>query len=345
MEKLSIIVPVFNVKRYIRECVESLVRQHYSNFEIIIVDDGSTDGSSELCDELSMTDKRICVIHQQNEGLSAARNTGLKNACGQYISFIDSDDYVSSDMFSKLISAIERTDSSVAICNFEVFNRENKYKSRRYHNEIIEFSPESQIYFYSAALDSSCNRVFKANVIKEHGLTFEHKSIVAQEDYWFQVRLFSFIERIVTIEDCMYYYRERESSITKSRSDGDITKRNLSFYSLMRDYVRQNTERNIDRFLRYLLVNLFSASVNNAPIASPKVINEIVSQYENVPDFIQSVSAESIRSFIKGDRLRDKYSKMTFWLLRYKMKHTYSLIESVRLKRLRSNSRTDLYYE
>ena len=345
MKKLSIIVPVFNVVKYLEECIESLIRQSYSNCEIIVVDDGSSDGSSELCDKLKIRDERIIVIHQRNGGLSAARNSGLRESEGQYISFIDSDDYVDLDMFTSLITELERTESSVAICNFEVFNKANKYKSRRYGNHVIDYAPKTQVEFYAAALDSSCNRVFKADAIKNNNLTFEHKNIVAQEDYWFQVRLFSHINRIVTVEDCFYYYRERGSSITKSHSDGDITNRNLRFYLLTQDYVKQNTDRNISQFLNYLLLNLFSASINNASASSSKVLMDIVSQYDTIPDFFKAISCSNICSIIKGNSLRDKYTRITYWMLRNRLNRIFSAIEAARLKRLRSSRRTDLYYE
>ena len=345
MKKLSIIVPIFNVKKYLAECVNSLTSQYYSNCEIILVDDGSTDGSSILCDQLAVTDKRIRVVHKANEGLSSARNVGMDIANGQYLSFIDSDDYVAPNMFESLISKMEETDASVAICNFEVFNKVNNYRSKRYDNSLIEYSPQTQLNFYSAALDSSCNRVFKSDAIKIPGIFFEHKNIVAQEDYWFQVRLFSHIERIVTVRDCLYYYRERGSSITKSHSDGDITNRNLRFYTLVQEYVQKNTNRKIDIFLNYLLVNLLNASVNNASATSPKVIKEIISYFERTQDFSKAISAESINLIIKGDSIRDKYTRLTYWLLRNRLKFVFAVVEAMRLKRLRSNNRTDLYFE
>lgn len=118
---LSIIVPTYNVKLYVEECVDSLLNQKYVDCEIIIVDDGSTDGSSEVCDKLKLKDSRIIVVHQKNGGLSAARNTGLKHAKGEYIGFIDSDDIVSPSMFSDMINTLEKNKADVAVCNFEVF--------------------------------------------------------------------------------------------------------------------------------------------------------------------------------------------------------------------------------
>lgn len=106
---ISVIVPVYNVRRYLRQCLESLATQNYLSFEVILVDDGSADGSDLLCDEYAAKDERFKVVHQQNAGLSVAHNTGLTHASGQYISFVDSDDWVSGYYLSTLMSAIEQS--------------------------------------------------------------------------------------------------------------------------------------------------------------------------------------------------------------------------------------------
>ena len=103
-ELLSIIVPVYNSKKYLTRCVESITNQSYLNIEIILIDDGSTDGSAELCDELEKRDRRIRVFHQKNSGPGAARNLGLLNATGSYITFVDSDDCVESDGYNKILN-------------------------------------------------------------------------------------------------------------------------------------------------------------------------------------------------------------------------------------------------
>ena len=345
MEKLSIIVPVYNVVKYIKECVDSLTNQDYNNLEIIIVDDGSTDGSGRLCDSLAEHDSRIRVIHQHNQGLSSARNTGLENASGTYIAFIDSDDYVAHNMFSTLIRELEKTHASVAICNFVIFNKSTELPFYRYGNEVIDYSFETQVKYYAAALDSSCNRVFRAKLIRDNNIVFEHKNIVAQEDYWFQLRAFSHIDRIVTIKDCLYHYRERGSSITKSHSDGDITNRNLHFYKCTEDYIRKQAHRNIERFMEYLWVNLFTASINNAPSTKTKDLLEILDQYKKLSIFKSAISENSINSIYPGSGIRIFYTRLTFCLLRLRLNWLYAILESMRLSRLRSNSRTSLYYE
>lgn len=106
-ELISVIVPVYNVRRYLRQCLESLASQDYPSFEIVLVDDGSTDGSGRICDEYATRNKRFSVVHQSNAGLSAARNVGLAHAHGRYVSFVDSDDWVAENYLSMLMTAVE----------------------------------------------------------------------------------------------------------------------------------------------------------------------------------------------------------------------------------------------
>ena len=113
---LSVIVPVYNVNNYLERCINSILEQNYQNMEIILVDDGSTDGSSIICDNYSKRYENIKVIHKQNGGLSSARNTGIDNCSGRYISFIDSDDWIDKEMFSEMIAQLEADNSDIVIC-------------------------------------------------------------------------------------------------------------------------------------------------------------------------------------------------------------------------------------
>lgn len=112
---ISVIIPVYNVEKYLRQCLESVIGQTYINLEIILVDDGSTDGSSKICDDFAAIDDRIVVIHQYNAGLSSARNAGLDIMKGDYVSFVDSDDWIEKDMFAILLSSLEDEKADIAI--------------------------------------------------------------------------------------------------------------------------------------------------------------------------------------------------------------------------------------
>ena len=128
MEKLiSVIIPVYNVVNYFDRCINSIINQTFKNLEIIIVDDGSTDGSSEACDKIAKIDNRIKVIHQINMGLSAARNAGLNIATGEYIAFVDSDDYLHPRMYEILYKEMTKNEVDMVICEFNEFEEEPKY--------------------------------------------------------------------------------------------------------------------------------------------------------------------------------------------------------------------------
>ncbi len=115
--KLSIIVPVFNIKEYLTRCVSSILGQSFTDFELLLVDDGSTDGSAEMCDDFAKKDNRVKVIHQPNSGVSTARNNGISAASGEYIGFVDSDDWIDREMFSSLLSCAETSDADVVVCD------------------------------------------------------------------------------------------------------------------------------------------------------------------------------------------------------------------------------------
>ena len=113
---ISIIIPVYNVKLYLDNCIQSVIQQSYTDFECILVDDGSTDGSSEICDQWAEKDNRIIIVHQPNGGVSSARNKGLEQAKGEYICFIDSDDWVDVDYLSAMINNLKEKETDLIIC-------------------------------------------------------------------------------------------------------------------------------------------------------------------------------------------------------------------------------------
>ena len=119
LELISVIIPVYNVEKYIRECLDSIVNQTYKNLQIILVDDGSTDNSGKICDEFAKKDSRITVVHQENQGAGAAKNTGLELIEGEYFSIIDSDDYIDLSMYEKMVSLMKQYDSVFVQCLFK----------------------------------------------------------------------------------------------------------------------------------------------------------------------------------------------------------------------------------
>ena len=135
-ELISVIVPVYNIEDYIAQCIESILKQTYSNLEILLVNDGSTDCCPEICDRYAGLDSRIQVIHKSNGGLSSARNSGLNQACGEYIAFIDGDDFIHPEMLEDLYFALKDCDADMSVCNLQYVD-ENGNPIREYPNHII----------------------------------------------------------------------------------------------------------------------------------------------------------------------------------------------------------------
>ena len=125
-ELISVIVPVYNVERYLRRCVDSILHQTYRNLEVLLVDDGSTDASGAICDEYAAQEEHVTAVHQKNGGLSAARNTGIERAKGTYLCFVDSDDFLDSRMLETLCRDLQEQDADVAVVGFRMFEREEE---------------------------------------------------------------------------------------------------------------------------------------------------------------------------------------------------------------------------
>lgn len=209
---ISIIVPVYNVEKYLNRCVDSIINQTYKNLEIILVDDGSTDNSGLLCDILRKSDARIKVIHKENGGLSSARNAGIAIAAGEYIGFVDSDDWIDIDMYECLISAIEETKSEVAVTGIcRIYDNgyfKNQYTKK--HTEVyrgIEIVAEylKQNSFSTAACDKLYRRELFSNRSFPEGKLYEDAPVIYD--------ILKNINKIVCIGKPQYKYFQRADSI------------------------------------------------------------------------------------------------------------------------------------
>ena len=220
----SFVIPVYNVEKYLQECVESIIKQTYQWFEIILVDDGSTDSSSKICDELKQKDSRISVIHQQNQGLSGARNTGIINAKNDFIIFLDSDDYwLYNGALKTIADCIEKNNADLIIWNSIKFLDGNtiaienarfiNYSERKYEpkNEIINE------YVYRAC---AWDKAIKTEIIKKNNLNFKIGDI--SEDVEWCADLLSLVDSFTYLGMPINAYRQRLGSITKFNPDKSV---------------------------------------------------------------------------------------------------------------------------
>lgn len=212
MSTISVIIPVYNVKDYLCECVESVISQTYSDLEIILIDDGSTDGSREICDSLAKRDKRIVVFHQTNAGLSMARNKGIELSHGEYICFIDSDDVVANNFCEVLYGLLDNTDYDFSLCSVLRFIDGEEITVDK-KEEII--SVKSNRDFFKMQLNRESefgvwNKLFRSSLFDT--IKFEKNRI--HEDVIFSIDLFSKChDNVIMTNQQLHYYRQRNNGI------------------------------------------------------------------------------------------------------------------------------------
>lgn len=216
---ISVIVPVYDVEKYLDICIESIVNQTYENLEIILVDDGSPDNCPKMCDEWSLKDSRIHVIHKENGGLSSARNAALDICRGEYISFVDSDDYIHVDMYQIMMDDMIKTNADVVKCsryickNSDIFRRPSVSEAKSYNQkEILD------CYFYHK--DDFCggvwDKLYKAEIFKQ----IRFPDGINSEDYYVYASIYNNIDKLYYNNIPLYYYRVRDNSIcTKKEID------------------------------------------------------------------------------------------------------------------------------
>lgn len=217
MEKLiSIIVPVYNVEKYLERCVNSIINQTYKNIEIILVDDGSKDNSGKMCDELKQKDDRIKVIHKENGGLSDARNAGLKIATGEYIGFVDSDDYIKEDMFETMYNLSKNHNAEISIVSFYELYKEKVIGVRdsKKLEELDKIGAIKELLIDTKIQSYAWNKLFKKELFD--GIEFPTNKNF--EDIATTLLLFERANKIVLLEDPKYYYIRRDDSIVGTRN-------------------------------------------------------------------------------------------------------------------------------
>ncbi len=214
---ISIIVPVYNVELYLEECVRSILRQSYEEFELILVDDGSPDRCGEICEELAKRDKRIKVIHQQNQGLSGARNTGIRAAKGEYITFVDSDDRIAPNMLIDLLHLSLKLDADISLCGiYKTADRafeapQEKLTAKLWRAD--EFMDIILKIHSNRTLHYACGKLYKRKVLDD-----EHfPAGMLNEDVEGTFKAVMRSERIAETLSKEYYYMNNDDSITNSR--------------------------------------------------------------------------------------------------------------------------------
>lgn len=231
MEKplISIIIPVYKVEKYLEKCIKSVLSQTYKNLQIILVDDGSPDNCGNICDDYARVDNRIEVIHKANGGLSDARNVGLKAARGEYIGFVDSDDYVSNEMFENMYNTLVNNNADVSICNFyTVIDNKNIIKNADNGIEIYnKLEILKEILLDKKIQSYAWNKLYKRELFED----IEYPIGKKYEDIGTTFYILEKCNKIVVSGSPEYYYLTRGDSIVNNNTEGTV----IDYISLISD--------------------------------------------------------------------------------------------------------------
>lgn len=249
---ISIIVPVYNVEKYLERCMNSILNQTYEALEIILVDDGSTDGSSQMCDAYAKKDSRVKVVHKPNGGLSDARNAGLGIATGAYIGYVDSDDWIEPDMYERMYRACVENGAQLAICRYA-----SEYSDRTVaggNGAQVTLDREELLKIYIGGHDkyviynSVWSKLFHRNLVKDELFPKGRNS----EDIMYTTKAFCRLERAVYIDACLYHYViDREGSIMNVARGERMFRDEIPFWREHISYIRENVSNELADLAAY----------------------------------------------------------------------------------------------
>ena len=328
MEKglVSVVLPVYNVERYLNRCIESVVNQTYRNLEIILIDDGSPDNCPKLCDEWAKKDKRIKVVHKRNEGLGYARNTGIDNATGEYICFFDSDDYVDLRTVELTYKLASEYKADIVTYGYSCVNAKgeisksivpNTSKSIYEGEEIMGYffpniiAPDMDTGELSNLWISICGSLFSMDLINRAKWRVASERDIISEDVYSMLRLYKYVNRTGVIREPLYFYCENMSSLSRSYRSDRFDRLKCFYSSCIKLCDELNYGDKVRKQLSYPFVSFTigamkqAISINNSykilkGIVNDELLQEVLSSYSTVCEsrsrrlFIEAIKRRSV---------------------------------------------------
>jgi glycosyltransferase involved in cell wall biosynthesis len=298
---ISIVVPIYNTRQYLSRCIESITGQTYFNLEIILVDDGSTDGSAEICDDYARRDSRIVVIHKNNSGVSDARNEGLKVASGELLAFVDSDDHVETDMYEMLCGIQYAYGADIVECGYYGNNRNETIHGQDTGaiREYDRISGLRELILAQRFRVNVWNKLYRKDLIKK--ITFPPGRI--NEDIYWTFKVFSRAEKIIFWDKAKYYHAKRDKSITCS-NDYAVNMDKFYAYTERLEFIKKSYGELYDIAQKKLLLFIFGKylsiySINDLDLTKDllKELNNYI--FDNYPGLHSNKKIGRYRIFIK----------------------------------------------
>lgn len=318
---ITVVVPIYKTEKYLNRCIESIVSQTYRNLEILLIDDGSPDACPQICDAWAKKDPRICVIHKQNEGLSAARNTGIDCASGEFICFFDSDDYIAKDALEKACGKIRETESDIVTFGFStvddkgirsVFIPDSTieiYKDDAVQKEFLPellapMSRKQKKYHISVWV-----MLFSTDVIRRSGLRFVSERKIISEDTYALLDIMASVKRIAVLPEALYYYYTNDESLSRSyRSDRYEKIKN--FYLASAELCRQR------RYNKDVIFRLADPYLGYTIMAMKQEMQTDTSEkYDNISAIIR----DDVLQYVLRENDQIRYNlkrRILFWAIR-----------------------------
>lgn len=304
--KISIIIPVYNTEKYLAQCLESVINQTYSNIEIIIVNDGSTDSSGMICREYKNKDNRIRYYEINNSGVSFARNFGLEKSTGQYIMFVDSDDFIE-------LNALELIEKCIKDNDLLIYGYDRVYRNRRINqlecSKVINLLNLREVIFDNDNIGGYlCNKVFRADIIKNNDIKLD-ENIHYCEDLMFVSQYAKYVKNVFYIKNVEYHYRMRKSSVTFNFS----SEKNITILNAFEKMIELNSDNiYIKRLLQYKYLNCYY-SFNKEILKNKKINYHII---------------ENEKLVLKDLKIKGK--KYFIYILNKKFKIIYILLKKIK---------------
>lgn len=293
---VSVIIPIYNAEKKLNRCINSVLNQTYSNIELLLIDDGSTDTSAQICIKYTQIDNRVRYIHKKNEGAASARNLGIKKAKGEYIQFVDSDDYIAPDMTESLYNSIVNNNSDLSICgmiSYTAYSRNETIFKKDKGISIYEFASYVCKYYHLGILHSCWNKLYKKSLVTSQ----MNPKYRWGEDYIFNLEYLTNVKTLSIIDKALYYYDCTDESITRGKyqkQDEYIKERyRLSLIYLNDIFHSQEINQIISyHFIRELFSD-FKHS-NSLWCISPKAITIILEENKKAIDLMKPTDTFSI---------------------------------------------------
>lgn len=292
---ISVIVPVYNVKPYLSKCVDSIINQTYPDLEIILVDDGSTDGSGELCDEYANKDSRVVVIHQKNAGPGAARNYGIKIAQGEYIGFVDSDDTIAPKMYQTMVEMAVRLKVEMVVCDYRIVGETGNVSVHVPLKTNVVLSREEIVHKVLPELIGECrygyaslwNKLYRKDFLFDNHLEMEENRRHG-EDWWFNIQVFDKMESFAVCGSPFYNYIQQNAESLMRKYD-------LNRFSIYLQGYKQSKQigekYNLDLTQSRINFVIQAYSFISAVVVHEKKPEQIISKVLDCPELKECYSA------------------------------------------------------